>query len=59
MNKIIQDILLIVMIIIAIGSVLMLVDVSTRKTINCDIAEISPDFTPSMRLQCRQLREAK
>jgi len=24
--------------------------------INCDIAEISPDFTPSMREACRQAR---
>jgi len=27
-----------------------------RVVINCDIAEISPDFTPEMREACRQAR---
>lgn len=26
--------------------------------VNCNIAEISPDITPQMREQCRQLRQA-
>lgn len=29
-----------------------------EKTVNCNLAEISPDFTPNMREQCRQLRQA-
>lgn len=27
-----------------------------RATYNCSIAEISPDFTPKMREECRKLR---
>ena len=26
------------------------------QVINCQLAEISPDFTPEMREQCRELR---
>jgi hypothetical protein len=59
MNKIMQEVLLVVMIIIAITGVVMMSDVPVKGSTNCDIAEISPDFTPAMREQCRQLREAK
>ena len=59
MNKIAQEVLLVIMILMAIGAALMLSDVPIKGTTNCDIAEISPDFTPAMREQCRQLREVK
>jgi hypothetical protein len=32
------------------------VDGSGQRIYNCSIAEISPDFTPKMREECRRLR---
>ena len=29
------------------------------RTLNCGLSEISPDFTPAQRQQCRQLRGHK
>lgn len=31
----------------------------TRATYNCALSEISPDFTPKMREECRKLRARK
>jgi hypothetical protein len=31
----------------------------THQVINCSLAEISPDFTPDMRKECRLLRATK
>jgi hypothetical protein len=31
----------------------------TQAMYNCSIAEISPDFTPAMKDECRKLRMAK
>jgi hypothetical protein len=59
MNNIIQEVLLVVMIIIAITGVVMMSDGPVKGSTSCDVAEISPDFTHAMREQCRQLREAK
>jgi hypothetical protein len=30
-----------------------------RPTYNCSLAEISPDFTPAMREECRRLRKTQ
>ena len=31
----------------------------THQVVNCHLAEISPDFTPELRQQCRLLRATK
>jgi len=31
----------------------------TQETINCSLVEISPDFTPEHRKQCREIRATK
>ena len=31
----------------------------TERVVNCSLAEISPDFTPELRQQCRLLRATK
>ena len=31
----------------------------THQVVNCHLAEVSPDFTPELRQQCRLLRATK
>ena len=38
---------------------LFLVPKPTHQVVNCSLAEISPDFTPELRQQCRLLRATK
>ena len=38
---------------------LLLVPAPTHRVVNCSIAEISPDFTPELRQECRLLRATK
>jgi hypothetical protein len=38
---------------------LFLVPKPTHQVVNCHLAEISPDFTPELRQQCRLLRATK
>lgn len=50
-------------IMIAIGIITLLalfnIPVSEEQTINCSLVEISPDFTPEHRKQCREIRATK
>jgi hypothetical protein len=38
---------------------LLVVPKPTYQVVNCSLAEISPDFTPELRKECRQLRATK
>lgn len=53
----------ILILVVAIASVYMIVTTDMMRhqtvTINCGVAEISPDFTPEAREQCRRLRGQK
>lgn len=40
-------------------SLLLMIPQPTQKVINCSLAEISPDFTPEMRKECRMIRGTK
>jgi hypothetical protein len=54
--------ILTVVMLLALGSAFMIVTsrgMHSPVIINCGVAEISPDFTPEAREQCRRLRGQK
>ena len=56
---ILEDTLVCISLLVLFGFVIVLgLDAEFSRVIkyNCDIAEISPDFTPAMKQECRKLR---
>lgn len=58
-NNLFKDILILLVIFVVGVSILFLVPQPTHQVINCSLAEISPDFTPEMRKECRIIRGTK
>ena len=56
-NFMIDMLILLVVFVACVG--LLLLPQPTHQTINCSIAEISPDFSPEMRKECRMIRGTK
>jgi hypothetical protein len=53
------DMLILLVVFVACVSVLLFLPHPTHQVINCSLAEISPDFTPEMRKECRMIRGTK
>jgi len=53
------DMLILLVVFVACVGLLLLLPQPTHQTINCSIAEISPDFSPEMRKECRMIRGTK
>jgi hypothetical protein len=53
------DALILLIAFVAFVGLLFFIPQPTHQVINCSIAEISPDFTPSMRKECRMIRGTK
>jgi hypothetical protein len=53
------DMLILLVVFVASVGLLFLIPQPTHQVINCSLAEISPDFTPEMRKQCRMIRGTK
>lgn len=55
----VKDIL--IMLAIGIITILILFNIPTptKQVLNCSLVEISPDFTPEHRKQCREIRATK
>lgn len=58
-NNLFKDILILLVIFVVGVSILFLIPQPTHQVINCSLAEISPDFTPEMRKECRIIRGTK
>lgn len=55
----IVDMLILLVMFVACVSLLLLIPRPTHQVINCSLSEISPDFTPDMRKECRMIRGTK
>lgn len=53
------DVLILLLVFLICVSFLLLIPQPTHQVINCSMAEISPDFTPEMRKECRIIRGTK
>jgi uncharacterized protein YneF (UPF0154 family) len=58
MNNILDVLLVLLVIVFTIVTGFYFTSHFNQHYVNCNIAEISPDFTPQMREQCRQLRQS-
>ena len=58
-NNLFKEVLILLMIFVVGVSILFLIPQPTHQVINCSLAEISPDFTPEMRKECRIIRGTK
>lgn len=53
------DMLILLVVFVACVSLLLFIPQPAHQVINCSLAEISPDFTPEMRKECRMIRGTK
>ena len=53
------DMLILLVVFVAGVGLLFLIPQPTHQVINCSLVEISPDFTPEMRKECRMIRGTK
>lgn len=58
-NNLLIDMVILLVVFVTCVSLLLLIPKSMHQIINCSLAEISPDFTPEMRKQCRMIRGTK
>jgi hypothetical protein len=58
-NNLFKEVLILLLIFVVGVSILFLIPQPTHQVINCSLAEISPDFTPEMRKECRIIRGTK
>ncbi len=57
--NLIIDSLILLVVFAACVAVLLILPQPTQQTVNCGLAEISPDFTERMRQECRMIRGTK
>lgn len=58
-TNLIVDIMILLVVFAVCTGLLLLIPQPTQQVINCSLVEISPDFTPDMRKQCREIRGIK
>jgi hypothetical protein len=58
-SNLFADILILLIAFAVFITLLFLIPRPTHQVINCSLAEISPDFSPEMRKECRMIRGTK
>lgn len=57
--KIFMKAMLVLIIVFFCGLLIVITELSRDKTINCDVAQFSPDMTPKQKEACRDLLNGK